>query len=185
MFILNVADPGPLILGLRRTLGFQIVFNSLRPDPFPRLAGLGVITLAICLLWRRLVLLWGRSARFADEAAVNSVDRSPPVREAAWKRTLAYGVVLVPATILAWLPFAGLLEMSLLREPDFGNSHPLAGPGGLDLFRRLTEAPAPAPPGAHGTPGRGRDARALAGLTPRVETRLIMAGEAGIASARL
>ena len=67
IFLLTLADPGPpLVLGLRRSLGFQLVFSSIRPDPFPRIAALCLLILAITLAWRRLVQWWGRAGTSPD-----------------------------------------------------------------------------------------------------------------------
>jgi hypothetical protein len=66
-----------------------------------------------------------------------------PVPEGAWLKLLRYGLILLPGTILAWLPVVGLVGMSLSRLSTSDNPHSLARVGGLDLIRRLTEDPAP------------------------------------------
>jgi ABC-type Fe3+ transport system permease subunit len=145
IFMLTLADPGPpLILGLRRSLGFQLVFSSIRPDPFPRIAALGVVILSVALAWHKLVSWWGRAGMVPDLFASGTRDRQrPSALDAAWPRSAAFGVVLLFCSLLAWLPVLGLATMSLARLGDSDNSHPLVRLGVLDLARRLTEDPAP------------------------------------------
>ena len=88
VFMINLADPAaPLVLGLRRTLGFQMVATALGPDPFPRLAAIALIVLAITLAGRSLVWWRGRSLFDADIAPGDdrdSHDRQTQI--AAWPR---------------------------------------------------------------------------------------------------
>ena len=89
VFMINLADPAaPLVLGLRRTLGFQMVATALGPDPFPRLAAIALIVLAITLAGRSLVWWRGRSLFDADIAPGDdrdSHDRQTQI--AAWPRS--------------------------------------------------------------------------------------------------
>ncbi|MGC8644456.1 MAG: hypothetical protein ACP5XB_31720, partial [Isosphaeraceae bacterium] len=143
IFMLTLADPGPpLVLGLRRTLGFQVVFASIGPDPFPRIAGLCLISLTITLAFQGLVLVWGRAKRYPNAIKPGTPDRPrPPGLDAAWPRTLAFAIVLVVGAVLAWLPCLGLARLSLAREPYPDNPRLFARLGVLDLLRRLTEPP--------------------------------------------
>src|SRR5262249_26271937 len=98
----------PLVLGLRRTLAFQLVEAAQARDPFPRAAVLAVealgLALAVNLLLRRLA---GIPRGVPAE--------SPVVRAevASWAR--AAGVVRMPGAgaFLAWLPAVALLQVAL------------------------------------------------------------------------
>ena len=91
VFVFALAEPGaPLVLGLRRTLAFQIVEAAGRPDPFPAAAVWAVMTglfgLAGWLVWR-----WGAGPSILDNrenGAVNPRDRPWP-RDASRVRRLA------------------------------------------------------------------------------------------------
>ena len=100
VFMINLADPAaPLVLGLRRTLGFQMVATALGPDPFPRLAAIALIVLAITLAGSSLVWWRGRSLFDADIAPGDdrdSHDRQTQI--AAWPRSR---VVLDPRLLVA------------------------------------------------------------------------------------
>jgi iron(III) transport system permease protein len=145
IFLLTLADPGPpLILGLRRSIGFQIVFLANRPDPFPRIAGLCLIVLMITVTWRRLVHWWGRVGPDPGLGMVGAQKLArPSAREVGWARTLMYGLVLLPAAILAWLPMVGLTRMSLAYASSTSASYPPTGGAVLDEIHGLTEEPVP------------------------------------------
>ncbi len=145
VFMINLADPGaPLVLGLRRTLGFQMVATALGPDPFPRLAAIAWIVLAITLAGRTLAWWRGNSVGDADIAPGDNPDalnRQAP--NAAWPRAALSFLTLAFWSLLAWAPVAGLMRAGLARTPYPDNAHPLARQGIVDLLRRLTTDPAP------------------------------------------
>ncbi len=88
LYMLNLADPGcPLVLGLRRTLSFQMVATALGPDPFPRLAALGLMVLTFTLAG--LVLIWWRRGFVFDPINPPGRDRESVVglsQVATWPR---------------------------------------------------------------------------------------------------
>lgn len=145
VFMINLADPAaPLVLGLRRTLGFQMVATALGPDPFPRLAAIALIVLAITLAGRSLVWWRGRSLFDADIAPGDdrdSHDRQTQI--AAWPRAAVSFLILGCWSLLAWVPVGGLMRIGLARTASPDNAHPLARLGIVDLLRRLTTDPAP------------------------------------------
>jgi iron(III) transport system permease protein len=114
VFVLTLADPGPpLILGLRRTLGFQVVATLSGREPFPRAAVLGLLILAVALLVR---LLWGLRAAPHPSFGWASVPRrpaAPPGSCAGLPEATATGAVLLGAAALAYLPLAGLVRLAL------------------------------------------------------------------------
>lgn len=67
VFAVTLADPGPpLLLGLRRTLGFQMVLAATDDSPFPRLAALGLVAILAAAAWRAALRLWsGRDRQTA------------------------------------------------------------------------------------------------------------------------
>ncbi len=60
VFPLALLEPGaPLILGLRRTLAFQIVEAARRVDPFPRMAVWALLAGLLAVSGRALIRRWG------------------------------------------------------------------------------------------------------------------------------
>ena len=113
--MINLTDPAaPLVLGLRRTLGFQIVVTALGPDPFPRLAGIVLMVLAVNLAGSVLVR-WRRGAIFEPGAAFRCQQGTEGSQSklAAWPRAVVFCVWLGGWSLLAWLPVVGLLRMGL------------------------------------------------------------------------
>ena len=145
VFMINLADPAaPLVLGLRRTLGFQIVVTALGPDPFPRLAGIALMVLAVNLPGSLLVR-WRRGADLEPDFASRSQQGTevPSSRLAAGPRAVLYCVWLGCGSLLAWLPVAGLVRMGLAASSTVERVHLAEKLGISDLLRRLTTDPAP------------------------------------------
>jgi len=145
VFMINLADPGPpLVIGLRRTLGFQMVATALGPEPFPRLAAIALFVLTITLAGHTLVS-WFRGSRIDPDLSAGGDrdwhDRRTQV--AAWPRAAVSFLILACWSLLAWLPVAGLVRMGLARTSYPDNPHPLARLGIVDLLMRLTTDPAP------------------------------------------
>ena len=146
VFMINLADPAaPLVLGLRRTLGFQIVVTALGPDPFPRLAGIALMVLAVNLPGSLLVR-WRRGADLEPDFASRSQQGTevPSSRLAAGPRAVLYCVWLGCGSLLAWLPVAGLVRMGLAASSTVEPVHLAEKLGISDLLRRLTTDPRPA-----------------------------------------
>src|SRR5208337_3479645 len=145
VFMINLADPGvPLVLGLRRTLGFQMVATALGPDPFPRLAAIALIVLAITLPGSSLV--WWRGRSLFDAGIAPGDDRGFHDRQtqiAAWPRAAVSFLILGCWSLLAWVPVGGLMRIGLARTASPDNAHPLVRLGIVDLLRRLTTDLAP------------------------------------------
>lgn len=133
VFVQTLADPGPpLILGLRRTLGFQLVSTALDADPFPRAAAVGLITVAVSLAVASVAYRRG-IARHPEVDLPTTPERRGLGSPSPGAIGLAVRYVVFPSfLLLAWLPIVGLAEAALL--------------------------PAPAPPGERGLPRAYREA---------------------------
>ncbi|HMF35227.1 MAG TPA: hypothetical protein VKF17_01250, partial [Isosphaeraceae bacterium] len=145
VFMINLADPAaPLVLGLRRTLGFQMVATALGPDSFPRLAAIALIVLAITLAGRTLA--WWRGGSIFDADIPPGDDRDAHKRQtqiAAWPRAAVSFLILACWSLLAWVPVGGLLRMGLTPATYPDNARRLSRLGVADLLLRLTTDPAP------------------------------------------
>ena len=151
IFLMNLADPGaPLVLGLRRTLAFQIVTSALRSDPFPRIAAAGLILLLFALAGGSLAL-WPEGAKSTAESEHDPVaGRSPrsderrvqPSRDAARARSLAWSLLLAVWSLLAWLPVAGLFRLCLQAAIPGVTVAEKAHPVGADVRHSLFLDPA-------------------------------------------
>ncbi|WP_165064212.1 ABC transporter permease family protein [Paludisphaera rhizosphaerae] len=98
VFAWTLADPGPpLILGLRRTLGSQIVLAAVGEDPFPGLAFLGLLAVAACAVVRAGLRVWSGPDRL--EPANGGSDLQIR-REPAPSRVLAPAAILFTCSLL-------------------------------------------------------------------------------------
>ena len=62
VFVITLLDPAaPLVLGLRRTAGFQVVVQALRADPFPGVASIVLLAFFASLLGKTLLRWLGGS----------------------------------------------------------------------------------------------------------------------------
>ena len=107
--------PGaPLVLGLRRTLGFELVAGVTRSDALPRVATLALIVAGVSLAVR--------GAARAMEACPLDLPRRrrSPGRLASmarWPRAAISCAILGAWALLAWLPVVGLGRLGLASEP--------------------------------------------------------------------
>jgi iron(III) transport system permease protein len=107
-FALTLADPGPpLLLGLRRTLGYQMVLGATGDAPFPALASLGLIAILTAAAWRAGLRLW--SGR--DRATAGDRDDRPRP-PASWRRAVATTIIAAgfAAFVLAALVGLGMVS---------------------------------------------------------------------------
>ena len=113
VFPLALFEPGvPLILGLRRTLAFQIVEAAARPEPFPRIAVWTVMAAVFSMAGRWLLRWWGGPALLdvADRCRNGVQSRSPAPR--AGVALAVAGVAILAGTVaLGWLPVFGLIRL--------------------------------------------------------------------------
>ncbi|WP_156512676.1 hypothetical protein [Planctomyces sp. SH-PL62] len=108
VFAVTLADPGPpLILGLRRTLGFQMASAAFDAAPFPRLAVLGLLALLACATARATLRLWAGPTRLVGPPRRDrDGGRARPA--ASWPRVVVLSTLLGSGAILAAVPLGGL-----------------------------------------------------------------------------
>lgn len=140
VFVFALADPGaPLILGLRRTLAFQLVEATRRPDPFPQAAvwalAVGLLGLIGWLGWR-----WAGGTPILAHAARSST-RTPAARPVI---AIAAVFLLTACGFVGWLPVAGLVKLSLGEGRPWPRSSSGAWQAILDHLLQLGEPPVPA-----------------------------------------
>jgi iron(III) transport system permease protein len=147
VFSLALVEPGaPLILGLRRTIAFQIVDSATRPDPFPRLAIWAV--LAGLIAWTGWIMIrrWGGSGILSIRGndSVIKAGTSSPIRRASFFRAVGSTFFLGSWVILGWFPMLGLVGLALGDARNNGASGVGAPLPGLPvLLRHLSEPPSP------------------------------------------
>ena len=113
VFLLTVADPGaPMILGLRRTLGYQIIVNGLSDDPFPRIAVLGLIAVLACIVVRAILNGWA-----GPEPSFKATN-GRPLRAGSWRRGAIGAVVAGLWLVLAGAPILALVLESIRNQPS-------------------------------------------------------------------
>ncbi|SIO20141.1 iron(III) transport system permease protein [Singulisphaera sp. GP187] len=105
VFTLALVEPGaPLVLGLRRTLAFQIIEAASGLDPMPRAAVLALEAVGIAMVGRLLLNWWG--------GRPSALPPGPPIARAedsSWPRTAVFLGLLTAGLILAWLPVWALI----------------------------------------------------------------------------
>jgi iron(III) transport system permease protein len=137
VFVTALVEPGaPFILGLRRTLAYQVVQSARGSDAFPAAAVwalmAGLFGLAGWMIWRWL----GGSPMKTGEAPGETgstmfrVPRATPPLHA-----MARGVPLATWAIIGWFPVVGLARLALSARPMDSTS----ASGILQLLRELME----------------------------------------------
>jgi ABC-type Fe3+ transport system permease subunit len=144
-FVFALVEPGaPLILGLRRTLPFQVIDAASRSEPFPQAAVwalmTGLIALAGWMIWRWL----GGTPIVAYRTEMITRSQAPrPSRVASPLGAFAFTIVLAGWAFFGWLPVAGLARLA------FGGSRALSPDSSgtlraiLDQVQRLYQPPVP------------------------------------------
>jgi ABC-type Fe3+ transport system permease subunit len=146
LFMLTLVDPSvPLIMGLRRTPGFQVVTSALNSDnPFPRVAGLGVLCLVITVTVAAVVRWWAGAPAVPD--LTNSLGRRESECRASHTprtRALLSGMTLLVWSFLAWLPVVGLALLGLTATSSLANPLPAGLARAGEFFSRFSTHPAP------------------------------------------
>ncbi len=142
VFPMALLEPGaPLILGLRRTLAYQIVESASLPAPFPRVAVWTAMAAVISFAARWLIRAWGGPQRLPESAANGraSGHSALPARRSAALPALLGIAMLVLAVVAAWLPAVGLI--AVVGGVDLAG----AGPAGWlrEWVRRAVGPPVP------------------------------------------
>jgi ABC-type Fe3+ transport system permease subunit len=130
VFLLTLADPGaPLVLGLRRTLGFQLVHLATRPEPFPRLAAIALLTLTASLGCRGLLhRFWGDRVG-TDSGGVETPRRPRSSNPPAWPRWLGKLLSVVIWVMLSTAPLVGLAVLALGGDSSLADRSATSGNG--------------------------------------------------------
>ena len=110
IFAFVLVEPtAPLVLGVRRTLGFAIVDAATRGDRFGRAAALGATALVLVVIGRLLIL-----SRVGPVRGLPSESQGTNRPRTSWLGLIAAGVALA-----AW-SFAGLLPIAALGATALG-----------------------------------------------------------------
>jgi len=126
VFTLTIAEPGaPLMLGLRRTLGYQLVETATSLDAMPRAAALGIEALALAWFGRTLLSRWA-----GHPVALEPGPRINRLRTAGPGRSMLFASLLGGMILLAWLP-VGALVREAFSASALGTSH--SGQPGFSL----------------------------------------------------
>jgi len=145
VFLFSLVEPGaPLILGLRRTLAFQIVEAAGRSDPFPRVAVWAVMA-GLYGLAGWVLIRWRAGPPILDnprsEAAVSR--NGLCARRALPLRALASTLVVASWALGGWLPLVGLVRLAASPGSSTGASTVGGFRALLDLARRIALPPVP------------------------------------------
>ena len=142
IFAATLADPGaPLVLGLRRTLGYQIAAAGLGPEPFPSIAVLGLIVLLLAAIVRLALFAWSGADRLERVALADQRGNARPASAASSRRTLGAGLlagawsVLLAAPVLALVAAMGRAGSLSSMESD-GAARGFSGSMAADLAIR-------------------------------------------------
>jgi iron(III) transport system permease protein len=147
VFVITLLDPAaPLILGLRRTAGFQVVFQVLRADPFPGVASIVLLALFASLLGKTLFRWLGGSGTalaYRAPALTGSTSFRRPDLVADRLRAVASASLVAAWSVLAWFPIVGLARLAARSASQTGDQVDPAGVASDVLIRRLAEPPIP------------------------------------------
>jgi iron(III) transport system permease protein len=147
VFVIALLDPAaPLVLGLRRTTGFQIVVQALRADPFPGVASIVLLALVASLLGVTLTRWLGRRGTavvFRAPAPYGSTGFSHQAHGAGRLRSVASASIVVAWAMLAWFPVVGLARLAAHSASQTGERVDPAGVASDLLIGRLAEPPIP------------------------------------------
>ena len=118
VFTLTLIEPGaPLVLGLRRTLGFQIAEAALDPEAgqFTRAAVLALAGVILAGLGRVLIGWWGGSKTPGLARVEAPVARARPASTALGG---LFALILSVSAAVTWLPLIGVASASLAHGTD-------------------------------------------------------------------
>ena len=139
VFSLALVEPGaPLILGVRRTVAFQIVDSATRPDPLPRVAIWAAMAGLIALAGWFLIRRWGGPDVLGNRGAdPRKAIASRPIPRASFFGAFASNLLLMSWLILGWSPILGLFHLAT------GETVSVAEQFVSVLRDRLSEPPVP------------------------------------------
>jgi ABC-type Fe3+ transport system permease subunit len=109
VFLISLMEPGvPCVLGLRRTLAFQVVDALTQAGGLGRAAALSLLAGLAGLAGWWLIQWWGRGWRLADDAGENPADASTSRRTRIGGGAVAAGVLITLTLLAGWVPVLGL-----------------------------------------------------------------------------
>jgi len=143
VFALGLVEPGaPLILGLRRTLAFQIVDASSRSAPFPGVSAWCLLTGLIAVAGVLLLHSLGGKRNHATANSGALWPRTRPLpRQASLRRAAGSMVILTAWCLIAWLPVLGLVRLALGDGGSQSDSDGRSGGALAALVQRMGEPP--------------------------------------------
>jgi len=143
VFVLGLVEPGaPLILGLRRTLAFQIVAAARRPEPFPGVAAWCLLAALIAFVGAVALRRLGGAPILSKTTGGDASPRTDPQsRRASPIRTIGSIAILATWCSLAWLPVLGLARLAIgAGDPQSRSESARLGLLGV-LASRVSEPP--------------------------------------------
>lgn len=146
VFVFALAEPGaPLVLGLRRTLAFQVIDTSKRAEPFPRAAVWALMTGLFALAgWLTCRWAGGNPILQNQTGAHSRLPSAQPLRPMSAGRGVVSLLLLSVCPLIGWMPVAGLGQLALAARRHLRLDSSSASPMFLDDLRRFWEPPAPA-----------------------------------------
>jgi ABC-type Fe3+ transport system permease subunit len=145
VFSATLLEPGaPLVLGLRRTIAFQIVDSARQPNAFPRISIMAVMAALVVSVGWILICRWGgpinswnRGQHFHKSIAFHRIPSASSVVAAISASVI--GMVV----ILGWLPVLGLVRLTIADATIEGISVANGVRFIAALRDHLTERPVP------------------------------------------
>lgn len=105
VFTLALVEPGaPLVLGLRRTLAFQVVEAAVGLDPMPRAAVFALEAVVLAMIGRLLLNWWG-----GRPSALPPGPRIARAEDSSSPRAVVLIGLLTSVVVMAWLPACMLI----------------------------------------------------------------------------
>ena len=121
-----------------------MIATALGPDPFPRLAAIALIVLAITLAGRTLI--WWRGSSISAAGISPGHDREAHARQtglSGWPLTTLSYLVLACWSLLAWVPAGGLVRLAIEDVSYLNDLRPHARLRLVDFPRLMTTYPTP------------------------------------------
>jgi iron(III) transport system permease protein len=145
VFLFALVEPGaPLLLGLRRTLAFQIIQAASRPEPFPHAAVWAVMTGLFGLIGWAVWRWTGGPPLLGDPLNAMAAHRAPRLaRTATPLAAFASTTLLAGWAILSWLPLIGLVQLVLGQRGDEPSLAAGSAPAVFELSRMFSDPPVP------------------------------------------
>jgi iron(III) transport system permease protein len=145
VFVLALVEPGaPWILGLRRTLAFQIIDAAAGADPFPGVAVWAIMAGLFGFCGWAVFRSRGGPVILTGQSSATCASRSPRQRRRVSARlALVASLALAGWALACWVPVLGLVRLGLGAGTDLSGSERGGFASLLDLSRRASDEPVP------------------------------------------